>query len=895
MSEAKWRRYARVSGRDLRADVDDEMEFHIQILAERFAREGHSPEEARAMAVREFGNRQRASDECVQIDSIQQRRADRSDWWQTFRQDTKHGARRLVMNPVFSIVAILTLALGIGPNIAIFSIINSVVLEPLPFANADQLVLVQETFPLPGGGTGSGSVAYANYLDWKAQTKSLDLTISSFTGSANYQGQGEPERLSVAWLDVGALGLLGVRPIAGRGFTEADGTQASTPVTLISEGFWERRFNREPSVIGKTILLDGTPTTVIGVLPSKITYPNRTVAIDAWQALRVQNPTANRGSHAFQVMGRLRPGATVASATADLKTIAARLASEYPQQQEKRSVVMTPYRDVVVNADVKKQLATLFGAAAFVLLIACANAASLLLARATAREREVAVLAALGAARWRIAQQFLIESLLLAATGAASGFMLSRIAVAAIIAGAGTSLPRSTQIHFDARVVGFIGATILVTTMLFGLVPALQATKTSLQDCLRSGGRTGSGGRAGSLFRNGLVVGQFALSLVLLAGAGLLLQTFAALVGTPSGMKTENVLTMQIPFPLGSPKYATGLEARTRFFDPLLQRVRALPGVQNAGMINLLPLQQTGRNGNFRVEGKSYASVAEQPFAEYRVAGPGYFETMRIPIVAGRDFQLIDRDSSAQVVIVNETLAKTVFPHENPIGKLVGFGPASANNPPAMIVGVVGDVRESSLTKNPAPEMFFTFPQANWALSNVSLVVRTAGNPTLLTKSIISAIRTLDAAQPVYNVKTMTEVVQGSVADRKLYLGLLGTFAGVALALAIAGIYGVMSYGVTQRTREFGIRLALGSETTRVQRLVVWQGTKLALYGVAIGLPAAYVATKLLKSVLYGVAPGDVPTLLAVAAVLAGVSVVASYLPSRRVTSVDPIIAMRAE
>jgi predicted permease len=871
------------------------MEFHIQILAERFAREGHSPEEARAMAVKEFGNRQRASDECVEIDSVQLRRTDRSQWWQTFRQDAKHGARRLLMNPVFSIVAILTLALGIGPNIAIFSIINSVVLEPLPFANADRLVLVQETFPLPGGGTGSGSVAYANYVDWKTQTKSLDLTISSFTGSANYQGTAEPERLSVAWLDVGTLGLLGVRPIAGRGFTDADGEQAAAAVALISEGFWERRFNRDRSVIGKPILLDGTPTTVIGVLSSKITFPNRTAAIDAWQTLRVQNPTANRGSHAFQVIGRLRPGVSVAGATADMKTIAARLATEYPQQQDKRSVAVTPYRDVIVNANVKQQLATLCGAAMFVLLIACANAASLLLARATAREREVAVLAALGAARWRIVQQFLVESLLLAAAGAAAGFVLSRVAVAAIIAGAGTSLPRSTQIHFDGRVVGFIAATIVVTAVLFGLVPALQATRTSLQDCLRSGGRTGSGGRAGSVFRNGLVVGQFALSLVLLAGAGLLLQTFAALIGTPSGMKTENVLTMQIPFPLGSPKYPTGLEARARFFDPLLERVRALPGVQNAGMINLLPLQQTGRNGNFRVEGKSYASVAEQPFAEYRVAGGGYFETMRIPIVAGRDFQAIDRDSSAQVVIINETLAKTVFPNENPIGRLLGFGPASAGNPPAQIVGVVGDVRESSLTRDPSPELFFTFAQSNWALSSVSLVVRTAGDPVLLTKSVVSAIRALDPAQPVYNVKTMTDVVQGSVADRKLYLGLLATFAGVALALAIAGIYGVMSYGVTQRTREFGIRLALGSESTRVQRLVVWEGTKLALLGIAIGLPSANHATKLLASVLYGVAPGDLPTLVSVAALLGVVSVVASYLPSRRVTAVDPIIAMRAE
>jgi predicted permease len=879
----------------VRADIDDEMEFHIQILAERYARQGHPPEEARAMAVREFGNRQRASEECVEIDSTRQRHQSRSEWWSTFRQDAKHGARRLVKNPIFTVVAILTLALGIGPNIAIFSIINSVLLEPLPFARADQLVYVQETFPLPGGGTGNGSVSYANYLDWKAQSKSLDMTIAGFTASANYQGKGDPERLSFGRLGADALTVLGIQPLLGRSFGAGDDVPGAPMVTLISEGFWRRRFDADRSVIGKTILLDGAPSTIIGVLPSKITFPNRTVAIDAWQPIQVQDPASKRGSHAFQVIGRLKPGATVEGATTELKTIAARLAQLYPAQQDKRSVAVTPYRDIIINADVKKQLGTLLGAAAFVLLIACANAASLLLARATAREREVAVLAALGANRARIAQQFLVESLLLSAAGALAGFALSRFAVAAIIAGAGSTLPRSTQIHFDGRVVVFIGVTILLTTVLFGLVPALQATKTNLQDCLRSGGRTGSGGRAGGYFRNSLVVGQFALSLVLLAGAGLLLQTFAALIGTPSGMTTEHVLTMRIPFPLGSPKYPTSTEALARFYDPVMQRIRALPGVQGAGLINLLPLQQTGNNGNFQVAGKSYASVAEQPFAEYRVASAGYFETLRIPVIAGRGPSDSDGGANGPVVVVNQTLAKTVFPNESAVGKLLAFGPITATNPPVTIVGVVGDVRESSLTLDPRPVLYFPSGQAGGSLANMTLVVRTAGEPAAVTKTVVNAIHAVDPTQPVFSIKTMTDVVQGSVADRKLYLGLLGTFAGVALALAIAGIYGVMSYGVTQRTREFGIRLALGSETTRVQRLVVWQGTKLALLGIAIGLPAAYLATKLHKSVLYGVAPGDMPTLFGVAAVLGLVSVAASYLPSRRVTTVDPIIAMRAE
>jgi putative ABC transport system permease protein len=529
-----------------------------------------------------------------------------------------------------------------------------------------------------------------------------------------------------------------------------------------------------------------------------------------------------------------------------------------------------------------------------VLLIACANAASLLLARATGRAREVAVLAALGASRLRVAQQFIVESLILATCGALLGFLMSRAAVKAIVAAAGTSLPRSTQIHFDWRVVTFIAGTIVVTVILFGLVPALQATKTNLQDCLRSGGRGASSGGRG-VFRSGLVVGQFALSLVLLAGAGLLLRTFAALIGTPTGMSTEHVLTMHIPFPLGSPKYKTPEEAINRFYDPMLERVRSLPGVQNAGMINLLPLQQSGNNGNFAVAGKSYGSITEQPFAEYRVVSPGYFSTLKIPILRGRDALPSDRAAGQQVVLVNEQLAKRFFPGEDPVGKALQFGTPSPTNPPTVIVGMVGNVRQSSLTTEPLPELYFPTGQAGGALANMTLLVRTSGDPMAVSKSVQNAISAIDPSQPVYLVQTMTDVVRGSVSNSKLYLGLLATFAGVALALAIAGIYGVMAYGVTQRTREFGIRLALGSETARVQRLVVWQGTRLALLGVAIGLPAAYLATKLLSSVLYQVTPGDPLTLFGVAALLATVSVAASYLPSRRVTRVDPIIAMRAD
>ena len=893
MSEPKWRRYERFAHPDVKADVDDEMEFHIQIIAERFVKAGYGEEEARTMARQEFGDRDRARNECIEIDTTRMRHVDASERISRLWQDVRHGARRLLKSPVFAIVSILTLAIGIGPNIAIFSIINSVLLEPLPFAKPNELVYIQETFPVPGGKTGNGSVSYPNYLDWKAQSKSFDLAISSFSGSTNFQGAGDPERLSAAAVSADAFNMLGVRPLLGRSFATGEDAPEAPKLAVLGETFWRRRFNADPSIIGKPILLDGTPNTVVGIMPAAATFPSRSAPIDVWVPLQVQLRPNSRGRHSYVVIGRLRNGVGLAAATTEMKQIAARLAELYPGSQEKRSVALTPYRDVVVG-NVRAQLLVLLGAAGLVLLIACANAASLLLARASSRAREVAVLAALGASRARVAQQFLVESLILATCGALAGFLMSRVAVKAIIAAAGTTLPRSTQIHFDLRVVGFIVATIVTTAVLFGLVPALQATKSNLQDCLRAGGRSASAGRGG-LFRSSLVVGQFALSLVLLAGAGLLFRTFASLIGTPTGMSTEHVLTMRIPFPYGSPKYPTADEALNRFYDPLLERLRALPEVQSAGMINLLPLQQTGSNGNFSISGKSYASVSEQPFAEYRVVSPGYFTALKIPVLRGRDASAADRSATQQVVLVNEQFAKRYFAGEDPIGKALEFGTVTPTNPASVIVGVVGSVRQASLTAEAAPEIYFPTGQAGGQLANMTLVVRASGDPMNLSRSVQNLIRSIDPAQPVYRIETMENVVRGSVANSRLYLGLLATFAGVALSLAIAGIYGVMAYGVSQRTREFGIRMALGSDTHRVQRLVVWQGAKLALLGVVVGLPSAYLATKLLAGVLYGVAPGDPTTLFAVAGILATVSVVASYLPSRRVTSVDPIIAMRAE
>jgi predicted permease len=899
MREPAWRRYARLSGPDLRADVDEELEFHIEILADRYRREGHSAEEARAMATTEFGDRERARDACVAIDQSRMRDERRTEWWSTFWQDLRHGARRLLSTPVFTIVTVLTLAIGIGPNIAVFSIINSVLLQPLPYASPDRLVQIFETFHVPGTSSAEGSVSFANYADWKARNSTFDrLGVSTYAQSANLQEAGNPEKLTVAAVDADLFPTLGVRPILGRTFARGEDVKGAPKVILLGEDLWRRRFGADPAIVGKKIIIDGAPSTVIGVMPSRITFPNRSAVTDAWTAIPAGEPPyapINRGGHMLIVVGRLKPGVTLAAAQRDLANIATQLQREYPKSQDGRSVSTHELRDTVVGK-IKPQLLVLLGAAGLVLLIACANAASLLLARASARQREVAVRAALGASRGRIAQQFLTESLLLAAVGSAIGFVLARVGVRAVVAGAAGMLPRATEIHFDARVVAFMVGAILITTILFGLLPSLQATRTDLQNSLREGGRSDTANRSRGAFRRSLVVAQFALSLVLLAGAGLLMRTFAALLGTETGMSTEHVLTMHIPFPANSPRYPDGETALSRFFVPMLQRVSAVPGVQHAGVISLLPLQDSYTNGSFWIAGKSYARTSDVPFAEWRFISPGYFQSLGIPLRRGRDIALSDDQKGEQVVIVNDALAKQFFPNEDPIGKAIYAGGApQPNTPPIIIVGIAGDVRESRLDEKPQPVLYFPYTQNTWALGDMVLVVKSAGDEMRLAKPIQAAIRSVDPTQPVFAVRSMSDVISQSIADRRLYLGLLGVFAGVALLLAIAGIYGVMSYSVTQRTREFGIRLALGSEASRVRRLVVWQGTRLALIGLVLGIPSAFLLTRLLRSLLYDVQPGDPATLAGVSLLLAVVSVLASYIPASRATRVDPIIAMRAE
>ena len=893
MTSDRWRRRPPTRPSDVRRDVDDELEFHVQTLAEKHERSGIPREEARRMAAQEFGNRKDATEACVDIDRTRLEHERRSAWFDHFVRDVAHGTRRLRQSPTFTVITVLTLALGIGPMIAIFSLLNSVLLRPLPFADPSRLVVVRETFPLPHGLSGSGSVSYPNYLDWKAQSTTLDLSVASYAGSANLQDASGPERLAVAEIDSSVLPTLGVRPARGRNFLPEESKANGPAVVMLSDAFWRRRYNADANILGRTLVLDDVAQTVVGVMPPDVIYPSRSAAIDVWRPLQTSADPSRRGNHSFFVLGRLKPGQTVEHATADLKQVAARLTQLYPTQ-EKRSVTLMPYDEYLVGRS-RPQLLVLFGAAGFVLLIAAANAASLLLARAGTRERDVAVLAALGATRARVAQQFLVESLLLATAGGAAGLVLAAFAVQGIVGLVGGTLPRGTVIHYDWRVIAFIAGTIVLTTLLFGVVPALRASRSNAPQALRDGGRGGTGGRERRAFRSTLVVAQFALSLVLLAGAALLMRTLVALLFTDTGMSIEHVLTLRLPVPLGSPRYPTPADVVARFYDPMLAGVRAIPGVGAAGLINLLPLQQSGNNGNFTVVGRDYSSVTEQPFAELRVVSPGYFAALTIPILRGRDVAETDVAASQQVVLINQTAAHQLFPTEDAVGRQLAFGPVGPGNPALTIVGVVGSVRQTRIESTPAAELYFPAGQAGGQLANMSLVVRVAGDPVDATRAVEAAIANVDRFQPVFGVSTMAAVVDQSIADRELYFSLLGAFAAIALVLAMAGIYGVIAYSVTQRTREFGIRLALGSNLGQMQRMVVWEGGRLALAGLAIGVPAAYLLSGVLSAVLYGVTAADPVTFAAVAGLLAVVSLVASYLPARRVLRVDPITAMRAE
>jgi len=817
--------------------------------------------------------------------------------------DIRYGLRQLWKHPAFTIIAVLTLALGIGANTAIFSVVNAVLLKPLPFPEPDQLIALGMTDArLKGTQTDLNSLSYPDFFDFRDQNRTLassavyhdrSFALTSEEGATSIRGV----KSSAEFFDV-----LGIKPKIGRTFAREDEKGGGGPggfKVVISENFWNKHFASDPNVLGRTVMLDRRQHTVIGVMPAGFQFPIQaepfdlyvTIAEDALNPDGTKPQTEQRGSHSLQAVARLKPGVTIAQAQADLASIAATLTQKYPETNTNFGVATRPLREDMIG-DVRTALYVLFGAVLCVLLIANANVANLLLARASARGKEIALRAAMGASRARIIRQLLTESLLLSGLGGLFGLLIAQWGTEALVKTVPQNIPRISTIQLDASVLGFTLLVSLATGVIFGLVPAWQASHVDLNTSLKSGTRTGGGGEGKGRVRNGLIMAEVALALVLLISAGLLIQSFARLGRVQPGLRTERLLTARFSLPEAAyPKN----ENITAFLNQFLARIRALPGVESASMIVPLPLSGSNMVTSFDIEEHPLPD-GQRPGAPVRIIATDYFKTMGIPVKQGRVFDEKEQMDSPPVVIVNERFANKYFPGQNVIGKRIMPGFSADDNGEKMreIVGVVGNVKHLALKNEDSPEMYL--PQAQIPFSSPALVIRTSvSNPSALTNSVRKELATLDATIPLTSVRVFDEYISRSLARPRFNTLLLSIFAGTALLLTAIGIYGVMAYSVAQRTSEIGIRIALGAGKNSIFRLVVGQAMTIVAISLAIGLVGAFAATRLLNSLLFGVGAADPVTFVAIVLLVSAVAFIAAWLPARRATRVDPIIALRAE
>jgi putative ABC transport system permease protein len=778
------------------------------------------------------------------------------------------------------------LALGIGANTAIFSLVDAVLLRPLPFREPERLVIVWED--ASSIGFPRNTPAPANYADWKSQNRVFEDMAALSWQSYNLTEDGEPERVEAQAVTANFFSLLGIKPELGRTFSQEEDQPGRNRVVLVSHGLWQRRFGGDPALVGREILLNGEKRTVLGVMPPGFQFLAKDTGL--WVPIAFSpGQLANRDGHYLTVVARLKPGVTTAQAGADIAGISERLRRDYPQSNFGLGSLVISLREQLAG-DVRLALIVLLVAVGFVLLIACANIANLLLSRGAARHREIAVRSALGAGRGRIVRQLLTESVVLAAAGGIAGLIFASWSFSFLKQIIPDSMSLNATVGIDARVFGFTLLLSLLTGIIFGLAPALQAAKVDLNEALKlSGGRSGTG-TGHRRMRGALIVTEVALALVLLVGAGLLIQTFVRLRALDIGLNPENLLTLRTTLPLG--KYGE-LAKRTAFYQQVLERVRSLPGVVSAGYTTAVPLTWKGGTNSFTVEGHEPGPGQD---ANFRQVSPGYMETIGIKLREGR--YLTDRDDSqAQpVAIINATMARQFWQGENALGRrFKNDGDESQRW--FTVVGIVGDVKEMGLEAPAKPEMFFPYQQMGGTLWNIprDLIVRTTGDPLSITPALRQAIWSVDSSQPISNIRTMDEILAEEVAQRRVGMTMLVAFATLALLLASLGIYGVISYSVTQRTQEIGIRMALGASRGDVLRLVMTDGLRLAATGVAIGLGAAFAMTRLMAGLLYGVSASDPRTLAVVTVLLTAVALLACYVPARRATKVDPMIALRYE
>ena len=811
---------------------------------------------------------------------------------ETLLNDLRYATRSLLKHPGFTIVAVITLALGIGANTAMFSVINAVLLRPLPYHEPQRLVTIWEQSPernlyeMP--------ISFANLRDWVDQNHTFDQ-ISAYTfTNFNLIGVGEPKRLGAVRVSANLFSVIGVAPELGRAFLPEEDREGANHVVILGHALWKNRFGSDRAILGRSLTLNNQSYTVVGVMSSGFQFPvgfgymGKVLndPTDLYVPIAATSDELRRGSYSFFALGRLKPGVTIDQARADMTTIESRLEQQYPDGNTGIGVSLVATQEQTVK-EVRPALLVLLGAVAFLLLITCANIANLLLTRAASRQKEMAIRSALGASRLGVVRLLLTESLLLSLLGGLVGLLLAVWVTKALMALAPDNIPRLNEVGVDVRVFGFALAVSIVTGIIFGLAPALHATKLDLNAALKDTLRGSMESALGKSTRKVLVVAEVALSLMLLIGAGLLIKSFLRLQQMNLGFNPENVLSVQLELP-----DTTYPEERQQaaFFQEALARLSSVPGVKSVGATTGLPLTLNLSGSDFRIEGHPDPPAGQEMIIETRSVSPGYFETLGIPLLKGRDFSDRDKSDAPAAAVINAELARVYFPNEDPINKRISFDDRQSY---ISIVGIVGDVKQQGLDSNAKPEVYFPYLQA--AAPSMSIVVRTASNPLGAVASVKSQIQTIDKNLPMDDAETMQQLLSMSTSGRRFNTLLLSLFAMLAVVLAMVGIYGVMSYSVTQRTHEIGIRIAVGAQTSDVFRIVIGQGMLLALIGVGLGLVGAFALTRLMTTMLFGVEPTDPLTFISLAALLIGVGLVACYVPGRRATRIDPLVALRNE
>jgi putative ABC transport system permease protein len=804
----------------------------------------------------------------------------------SFLQDLRYALRRITKNPGFTIVSVLTLALGIGANSAIFSVVNGVLLKPLPFKDPASLVAL---YHLSEGQR--ATMSGPNFTDMRR----LSTTLADAAAISEYRtiltGQGDPVRLNAADVSAGFFNVLGVQPALGRTFRSEENETGRTNVAILADGLWRQQFGGDPQVVGKNIILDGVSRQVVGVMPPGFAYPADRVL---WTPIE-HTPgflSEQRAAWYLTGIGRAKPRVAIPNVAAEIDAIGKQLARQYPDANEALDFQAVPLHEAMVG-DIRTAVLVLLGAVGFVLLIACANVANLLLARAAARETEMAVRTALGAGRGRLVRQLLTESVILSVVGAGFGLLIAVWSVELLVTLQPQGIPRLNDVRVDAAVIGFSGGLAVLTGLIFGLVPAFQSTRMRLASTLKEGGRSAPTSRGGTRMRGALVIAEMALAVMLLTGAGLLIRSFVKLAAVDPGFHVEQALTFELSLP--DSRYEREAQ-QVAFFEQLIPRLRSVPGVRDVGAVLSLPLSGSSLVLSFAVSGRPPVPPAQQPVMHVRVATPDYFKTIGIPLERGRMFTDLDREGTQPVVLLTKAAVREFFPNEDPIGKKITLGWGRGPGTPRAggeVVGVIGDVKDAGLNEADPPLLYLPYRQ--WPVQAMSVVVKTSVPPASITDVVRREVYSVDPSIPISNLRTLEQIVARSISQPRFYMTLLAVFAGVALLLAAIGIFGVLSYAVAQRTREIGIRMALGARERTVVGLVVRHAMILATAGVLIGVGAAFFLSRTLSTLLYDTTPRDPVTFASVAGLLLFVALFASYVPARRATRVDPIVALRTE